>query len=101
MTVEERRSLLPKAEWCSNLRASEVRASLAALSDGEGESRPNWEGTEEGQGPAGYLAALEMPLESNEAGRGASSTERPLLAAAAAGDKPRPSRVGSSSRGEP
>lgn len=101
--MEERRSLLPKAEWCSNLRASEVRASLAALSDGEGESRPNWEGTEEGQGPAGYLAALEMPLESKEAGSGASSTERPLLtaAAAAAGDKPRPSRVGSSSRGEP
>ncbi len=76
-----------------------MRASLAAPRDGEGESRPNCDGTDDGQGPAGYRAALEMPFESKEAGKGASRTDKPL--AAATGDNPKPSREGSSSRGEP
>lgn len=76
-----------------------MRASFTAAREGEGESRPNWDGTEDGQGPAGYRAALEMPLESKEAGKGASKTDKPLVAAT--GDKPRPRRVGSSSRGDP
>jgi len=94
----ERCSLLPKAEVWRSFKASEVLESLAALSDGEGDSRPNLEGTEDGHGPAGYRAAFEMPLESNEAGSGASRTERPF---AFAGDNARPYRLASSSRGEP
>lgn len=58
---------------------------------------PNLDGTDDGQGP--YRAAREMPLESKEAGRGASSTERPFVAT---GDKPKPMRFDSSPpRGEP
>lgn len=87
----------PKADEWSSLSVSEVRWSLMLLSDGEGDSRPNFDGTDEGHGAAGKRAALEMPLESNEEGNGASSTDKPL----AAGDRPKPRREGSSSGGEP
>ena len=87
----------PKADVWRSLSVSEVRESLALLNEGEGDSRPNLEGTEDGQGAAGKRAALEIPLESKEAGSGASRTERPLPLI---GDKPRPKRE-SSSRGEP
>ena len=79
----------PKADVCSSLRVSEVRESFALLSEGVGDSRPNFEGTDDGQGAAGYRAALEIPLESKEAGNGASSTDRPL---AFMGDSPKPDR---------
>lgn len=88
----------PKAELCSSLSASDVRESLALLSEGVGDSRPNLDGTEDGHGAAGNRAALEMPFESNEAGRGASSME---IALPLAGERPKPRRVASSSRGEP
>ncbi len=68
-----------------------LRISMAALSDGDGESSPNFDGTEEGHGP--YRAAWEMPLLSNEAGSGASRTESPLMFT---GDKP--DRTGSDHR---
>jgi len=71
----------PKAEVCSSLSVSDVRESL---SDGEEDSSPNLEGTEDGQGAAGNRAALDMPLESKEAGSGASMTESPLT-----GESPR------------
>lgn len=87
----------PKADEWSSLSVSEVRESLMLLSDGDGDSRPNFDGTDEGHGAAGKRAALEMPLESNEAGNGASSTDKPF----AAGDRPKPRREGSSSGGEP
>jgi hypothetical protein len=87
----------PKAEVWRSLSVSEVRESLALLTDGVGDSRPNLEGTEEGQGAAGKRAALEIPLESKEAGRGASRMERPLPLM---GESPSPKRE-SSSRGEP
>lgn len=74
----DRCSLLPNADECSIFRASDVRVSLAVLRDGEGDSRPNFEGTEEGQGAAGYRAAFDIPLESKDAGSGASRTDRPL-----------------------
>lgn len=88
----------PNAEVCNSLRVSEVRESLALLRDGVGDSSPNLEGTDDGHGAAGKRAALEMPLESKDAGRGTSRIDKPLPFA---GDKPKPSRVGSSSRGEP
>lgn len=75
-----------------------MRESLALLRDGVGDSRPNLEGTDDGHGAAGKRAALEMPLESKDAGRGASRTDKPLLLP---GERPRPKRVNSSSRGEP
>lgn len=77
---------------CSSLRVSDVRASLL---DGDEDSKPNLEGTDDGQGAAGKRAALDMPLESKEAGSGASRTERPLT-----GESARPKRS-ESSRGEP
>jgi len=73
----DRCPLLPNAELCKSLRASEVPIILVALSEGDGDSRPNLDGTEAGQGPKGYRAAFEMPLLSKDAGSGASSTERP------------------------
>ena len=79
----------PKAEVCSNFRVSDVRESFALLKEGVGESKPNFEGTEDGQGAAGNRAALDIPLESKEAGSGASSTERPLPLT---GDSPKPER---------
>jgi hypothetical protein len=88
----------PKADVCSDLSVSDVRESLALRSEGEGDSRPNLEGTDEGHGAAGYRAALEMPLESNEEGSGASRTDRPLPLT---GDRAKPRRLDSSSRGEP
>lgn len=87
----------PKAEEWSNLSVSDVRESLMLLSDGDGDSRPNFEGTDEGQGAAGKRAALEIPLESKEEGNGASRTDKPF----AAGDRPNPRREDSSSGGEP
>lgn len=79
----------PNAEVCKSLRVSEVRESLALLSEAEGDSRPNLEGTDDGHGAAGKRAALEMPFESNEAGIGASRMDSPL---AFAGEKANPSR---------
>lgn len=73
---------------------SDVLESLALLMrDAEGESMPNFEGTDEGHGAAGKRAALEMPFESKEAGIGASRTDNPLPLA---GEKAKPP-----SRGEP
>jgi hypothetical protein len=89
-------SLLPNADVCRSLSVSDVRASLAEWSDAEGDSRPNLDGTDAGQGP--YLAASDMPLLSNDAGSGASSTERPFEFT---GESPSPRRFVSSSRGEP
>ena len=80
----------PKADVWSSFRVSDVRESFALLKDGVGDSRPNLEGTEDGQGAAGNLAALEMPFESKEAGNGASSTERPLPLT---GESPKPDRM--------
>lgn len=93
-----RYSLPPNAEVWSILRVSDVRESLALLREGEGDSMPNFEGTDEGHGAAGNRAALDMPWESKDAGSGASSTDSPL---ALTGDKPRPNLEASSSRGEP
>lgn len=71
-----------------------VCTSLAAFKEWDGESNPNLEGTDAGHGP--YLAACDMPLLSNDAGSGASSTERPF----GMGERPIPYRiVASSSRG--
>ncbi len=44
-------SLLPKAEVCKSLSVSDVRASLAECNDGDGDSRPNLDGTDDGHGP--------------------------------------------------
>lgn len=74
-----------------------MRESLALDKDGVGDSRPNLEGTEEGHGAAGKRAALEILFESNDAGRGASRTDRPLPLI---GERPNPN-LESSSRGEP
>jgi hypothetical protein len=80
------------------LRVSEVRPSLAVLlAESVGDSSPNFDGTDDGHGAAGKRAAFDIPFESNEAGSGASSTERPLPLM---GDMPRPKRA-SSSLGEP
>lgn len=88
----ERCSLDPNAEVCSIFRVSDVRLSLALLRDGDGDSSPNWLGTEAGQGP--YRAAWEIPLLSKEAGSGASIAERPF--ATATGERPNAIRLGSS-----
>lgn len=89
----------PNAEVWSSLSVSDVRESLALLRDGDGESRPNFDGTDDGQGAAGKRAAFEMPLESNEAGRGTSRTDRPLLLVGE--ESATQTRPESSSRGEP
>lgn len=80
----------PNAEEWRSLRVSDVLASLLALmKEDEGDSKPNLEGTDDGQGAAGKRAALEMPLESNDAGKGASKIDNPLPFN---GERPRPSR---------
>jgi hypothetical protein len=86
----------PNAELCKLFSASDVLPSFAAPTEFGGDSRPNFDGTEEAIGPC--LAIQEIPLLSKEAGRGASKTLKPLEAT---GDSPKLYRFKSSSLGEP
>src|SRR6266536_2760146 len=86
----------PNAELYKFFNASDVLPSFAAPTDPGGDSMPNLDGTDAAIGPC--LAIQETPLLSNEAGKGASKTLKPLLAT---GDKPRPNRSNPSSLGEP
>ena len=86
----------PNAEVWRFRNVSDPLPSLLAPTDPGGVSMPNFAGTEDAIGPS--RAYCEMPLLSNEAGNGASSTLNPFVLA---GDRPKPSRLESSSLGEP